>query len=209
MEKIRIMLAEDHALLRSSLQDSLEHFSDFEVVGEASDGEEALELVKSLQPDILICDIRMPGISGIEVARQVKELSPETKILVLSAYDDEDYVVELFKVGIAGYLMKTVDLKQLIETVRIIQLGQTVFHPTIAAKLASVVPQRESSSGKLDCLSHRELEILQLAAKGLTNREVAVKLDLSTRTVEGHVANIVAKLGASSRTRAVEYFRKA
>ena len=207
MDRIRIVLAEDHAVVRASLRDSLEHFPDFEVVGEAADGEQALELVKSLQPDILICDIRMPVLSGVEVARLVKQFSPGTRVLVLSAYDDEDYVVKLFRDGISGYLLKSVDLKQLVEAIRIIHLGQTVFHPAVADKLASIVRRSESVSG-VSNLSHRELEILQLAARGLTNRAVAGKLGLSTRTVEGHVARIVAKLGVASRAKAIEYFRK-
>ncbi len=208
MGKIRIVLAEDHALVRSSIRDSLEHFPDFEVVGEAADGKQALELVNSLQPDILVCDIRMPVLSGIDVARRVQELSPQTRTLMLSAYDDKDYVLELFKAGVSGYLLKTVDMKQLIETIRIIHGGQTVFDPAVTAKLASVVPKNSDVAGKLDNLSRRELEILQLAAKGLTNKAIADKLGLSTRTVEGHVAKILAKLGVASRSKAVEYFQR-
>lgn len=209
MDKIRIVLAEDHALVRSSLIESLSRFPDIEVIGEAPDGKQALDMVKSLQPDILVCDIRMPGSNGIEVSHKIKELSPRTRVLVLSAYDDEDYVVELFKTGISGYMLKTVDLKELIEAIHLIYLGQTVFHPAIIAKLANVVPQGKSTSGKLSDLSPRELEILQLAADGLTNKAVADKIGLSTRTVEGHVAKVIEKLGVSSRAGAVDYFRRA
>lgn len=207
METIRIVLAEDHALVREGTHRILEQYSDLTVVGEAADGEEALELITRLKPDIAILDIRMPKLNGIEVVRQMKKHSPNTKTLMLTAYDDDDYILALMEAGASGYLLKTAHASELVNAVRSVHMGEPVLHPAIAVKVARLWAHRQISVGQqvTEQLSLREREILELAAKGLRNKAIADKLNISVRTVEGHFNRIFAKLGISSRTEAVLY----
>lgn len=207
METIRIVLAEDHALVREGTHRILEQYSDLTVVGEAADGEEALELIARLKPDVAILDIRMPKLNGIEVVRQMKEHSLNTKTLMLTAYDDDDYILALMEAGASGYLLKTAHASELINAVRSVHLGEPVLHPAIAVKVARLWAHRRISVRQqaTEQLSLREREILELAAKGLRNKAIADKLNISVRTVEGHFNRIFAKLGISSRTEAVLY----
>ena len=207
METIRIVLAEDHALVREGTHRILEQYSDLTVIGEAADGEEALELITRLKPDVAILDIRMPKLNGIEVVRQMKEHSPNTKTLMLTAYDDDDYILALMEAGASGYLLKTAHASELVNAVRSVHLGEPVLHPAIAVKVARLWAHRRISVGQqvTEQLSLREREILELAAKGLRNKAIADKLNISVRTVEGHFNRIFAKLGISSRTEAVLY----
>lgn len=204
---ISIVLAEDHTLMREGTRRILEQHPDLNVVGEAGDGEQALELVKHLQPDVAILDIRMPKLNGIEVVRRIKDCCPHTKTLMLSGYDDDDYVLAAMEAGATGYLLKTAQAKELVESVRSVQSGETVLHPIIAAKIAGLWASRRVSTGKspVEQLSPRELEVLKLAAKGLRNKEIAHKLYISNRTVEGHFNNVFVKLEVSSRIEAVLY----
>jgi DNA-binding NarL/FixJ family response regulator len=203
--KIRIVLAEDHYLMREGLRHILEQVPDFEVAGEAGDGNQALELVKSLQPDVLICDIRMPEANGITVARHVKKISPGTKVIVLSAYDDDEYVLELMSAGASAYLLKSVDKNELIDSVRKVLSGATILHSKIAAKIGRLLSDSARNKETEKELTPRETEILQLAAEGLRNKAIAEKLKLSPRTVENHFSSILSKLSVSSRTEAVHY----
>ncbi len=206
MEPIRIVLADDHWLMRDETHRILEQHPDLKVVGEAEDGQQALELVERLQPDIAILDIRMPKLSGIEVVRRMKERSPDTKALMLTAYDDDEYILALMEAGALGYLLKTARANELIDAVQRVHLGETVLHPAIAAKMARLWAGRYStgreSFGKL---SPRELEVIQLAAQGLRNKAIADRLNLSARTVEGYFNSIFTKLNVSSRVEAVLY----
>ncbi|MBI3953374.1 MAG: response regulator transcription factor [Chloroflexi bacterium] len=205
MEPIRIVLAEDHSLVREGTRRILEQSADLTVVGDAGDGQQALELVQRLQPDVAILDIRMPKLNGIEVVRRMKECSPRTKALMLTAYDDDDYILALMEAGASGYLLKTARADELVEAVRSVHQGEPVLHPAIAAKVARLwghrqaVVEREQS----EQLSPREREVLGLAAKGLRNKAIADKLNISVRTVEGHFNSILTKLGVSSRIEAV------
>jgi DNA-binding NarL/FixJ family response regulator len=204
MEKIRIAMADDHSVVREATCRALGQYPDFEIVGEAADGEQALELVKRVQPDILLVDIRMPVVDGIEVVRRIREYSAGTKALVLSAYEDEEYVMASLKAGASGYLLKTIDLNELAQSIRTVHLGQAVFHPLIAARIASAHEQRHPAAHQMDRLSPREREILGLAASGLDNNVIASRLELSVRTVEGHLSRIYGKLGVSSRAEAMD-----
>jgi DNA-binding NarL/FixJ family response regulator len=202
---IKIVIAEDHTLLREGTRRLLEQQPDFEVVGEADNGQQALDLIKELKPDVAILDIRMPKLNGIEVVRQMQSFSPETKALMLTAYDDDDYVLALMDAGASGYLLKTAHEKELVDSVRSIHSGEPVLHPAIAMKIARLwaqrgVPEKQRSPEQL---SPRELEVLELAAKGLRNKSIADQLGISIRTVEGHFNGIFAKLGVSSRIEAV------
>lgn len=205
MERIRIVLAEDHALVREGTRRILEQHLDLSVVGEAGNGEEALALVERLHPHVVVLDVRMPGLNGIEVARRIKEHLPGTQIVVLTAYDDDDYILALMDAGVAGYLLKTSRASELVEAVRNVHQGEVVLHPTIARKVARLWARQRPSSAqqtKLE-LSPREQQVLELAAKGLRNRAIAERLGISVRTVEGHFNSVLTKLGVSSRIEAV------
>lgn len=206
MAPIRIVLAEDHSLVREGTRQILEQQPDLKVVGETDNGLEAITLITDLRPNVAILDIRMPGANAIEVTREVRELCPETQILILTAHVDDDYVVAALEAGAQGYLLKTVRSFELVSAVRSVNASETVLHPAIAARLTRLVLQRNhTSSGppSRDQLSPRELEVLQRAAEGLRNREIAEALGVSSRTVEGHFSSILNKLGVSSRTAAV------
>ena len=206
MAKIKILIADDHAVVREGTRQILEQDQRLEVVAEAGDGEEAIRLATNLKPDVAIIDIAMPNIDGIEATRQIKALCPDTTVLILTAYDDDQFIFSLLEAGAAGYLLKSVRGRELIDAVRSVHAGESVLHPAIARKVLNrFVP----SSGKpieeesLDVLSQREMEVLKLAARGLSNQDIAEELCLSMRTVQGHLGHIFNKLQVSSRTEAV------
>ncbi len=207
MSQIRIVLAEDHALVREGTRRILERHPDLVVVGEAGDGEQALELVQRLRPDVAILDIRMPKLSGIDVVRRMREYAPDTKALMLTAYDDDDYILALMESGASGYILKTARASELVEAVRTVHQGEPVLDPAIAMKVARLWRDRTAGaeSRPVQDLSAREREVVVLAAKGLRNKAIADQLGISVRTVEGHFNNILAKLGLSSRTEAALY----
>ncbi len=205
MEPIRIILAEDHALMREGTRRILEQYPDFLVVGEAENGQQAVELITFLKPDIAILDIRMPKLNGIEVVRYVKSMSPNTRTLMLTAYDDDEYILALMEAGASGYLLKTAHEKELVDSIRGVYLGEPVLHPAIAMKIARLWAQRGTTNQTLtsEQLSSRELEVLELAARGLRNKAIAERMGISSRTVEGHFYGIFTKLGVSSRLAAI------
>ena len=210
MAKISILLAEDHVVVREGTRELVQHEPDMEVVGEASDGEEAVQLAGKLRPDVVIMDIAMPKLNGIEATKQIKGLYPATAVLILTAYDDDQYVFALLEAGAAGYLLKNVRGRELIDATRAVCAGESVLHPAIARK----VIERFTSAGKPDekriaePLSERELEVLKQAARGISNKDIAEELSLSVRTVQAHLGNIFNKLGVGSRTEAVLYALK-
>lgn len=205
MDKIRVLVADDHAIVREGTRRVIESESDIDVVGEASDGEEAVSQATRLQPDVAIIDIAMPKLNGIEATRQIKALLPATAVLILTAYDNDQYIFSLLEAGAAGYLLKNVRGSELVEAIRSVHSGESVLHPAIARKvLQRFVPSiQEAKGGTPDRLSQRELEVLKLAAKGMSNKDIADKLYLSVRTVQAHLANIFGKLQVGSRTEAI------
>ena len=206
MEPIRIVLADDHWLMRDGTRHILEQCSDLKVVGDAEDGQHALELIERLQPDVAILDIRMPKINGVDVVRRMKEIAPNTEALMLTAYDDDDYILALMTAGALGYLLKTARPSELIEAVQRVHQGEAVLHPAIAIKVVRLWERLRKSAGpEFSHLSPREREVLQLAVNGLRNKAIGDKLNISVRTVEGHFHNIFARLGVSSPTEAVLY----
>ncbi len=207
MQPIRIVIADDHWLMRDGTRHILEQCPDLTVVGDAEDGQQALELVERLQPDVAILDIRMPKLNGIEVIKRMKELAPNTKPLVLTAYDDDDYILAVMEAGALGYLLKTARPSELIDAIQRVHQGEPVLHPVIAMKVARLWSHLQNSTGQglFAQLSTREREILQMAADGFRNKAIADKLCLSVRTVEGHFHSIFAKMGVSSRVEAVLY----
>ena len=206
MGKIRILIADDHTVVREGTRRILEQESDMEVVGEAGDGEEAVNLATSLKPDVAIMDISMPKMDGIEATKLIKAACPSISVLALSAYDDDQFVFSLLEAGAAGYLLKSVRSRELVDAIRAVYSGESVLHPSIARKVlnrfvsASGKPEGKEPSGML---SDREMEVLKLAAKGLSNQDIAEKLCLSIRTVQGHLGHIFNKLQVGSRTEAV------
>ena len=173
-----------------------------DVVGEAGNGEEAVRLAGLLDPDVVLMDLALPDMTGVEAARRIRETSPEIKIVILSAYDDQDYIVAAMDVGAAAYLLKTVRGRDVIDAIHAVQQGQVILHPSIAAKLRRSMRQSDTDE---PVLSPREMQILRLAAKGLHNKDIADTLSISIRTVEGHLSHILMKLDVTSRTEAVVY----
>lgn len=204
MKKITILLVEDHVVVRESIRQFLEREEKLEVVGEAGDGEEAVKMASKLKPDVIIMDISMPKLNGIEATKRIKALLPSTAILILTAYDYEQYIFPLLEAGAAGYLLKDVSSRELISAIETVYRGEAVLHPAVARKvmqrLSKVEPTGERAS---DLLSERELAILKMAAKGMSNSDIAEELHLSARTVESHLGSIFNKLGVGSRTEAV------
>jgi len=206
LEHIKILIADDHALMRDGIRRILEREPGFDVVAEAGDGEEAIALIKKLEPDIAIIDIAMPKVDGIEVTQQVKALCPKTAVLILTAYDDDEFVFSLIEAGAAGYLLKSVQSQELIRAIHAVRAGESVLHPTIARKVLNhFVPSlsKREEQPQQEILTDRELEVLKLVTKGLSNKEIGDELALSVRTVEGHLGSIFGKLRVSSRTEAV------
>ncbi len=206
MGVIKIVIADDHAIVREGTRIILEREDDIEVVGEAADGEEAIKQILELKPDVAILDISMPKVSGIEVTRQIKKRLPSLAILILTAYDNDEYIFALLEAGAAGYLLKDVPGHEIVEAVRSVYSGESVLHPSIARKViqrAIMGTGKSTESRSAIDLSEREIEVLKLAAKGMTNKDIAEQLCISIRTVQGHINSIFHKLGVGSRTEAI------
>ena len=204
--KIRILIADDHPLLREALCQTLSKEQDMEVVGKASDGEETVAMAFELKPDVVIMDIIMPKFDGIEASKRIKTTTPNIAILILTAYDDDNYVLGLLEAGAAGYLLKSARGQDLVEAVRAIQAGESVLHPQIIAKLLKRAILKSSGMAKPktdELLSEREKEMLKLLATGMGNKEIAKKLCLSLRTVKAHMSNIFNKMNVASRSEAL------
>jgi DNA-binding NarL/FixJ family response regulator len=207
LEKIRVIIAEDHAVVREGTRQLLEREHDIEVVGEAANGAEAVALTERLSPDVAIMDIAMPVMSGIDATVKVKAVRPATAVLILTAYDDDQYVFALLAAGAAGYLLKDVPSAEVVRAVRSVHAGEPVLHPAIAkkvlARFAREGQPQGPARGEALVLTEREREVLRLAACGMSNSRIADRLYVSVRTVQVHLTHIFGKLGVGSRTEAV------
>jgi two-component system, NarL family, response regulator DegU len=200
---VRVVIADDHSLVRQGLRRYLDMAEDIEVVGEAADGAETLALVEQTKPDIALLDIRMPEMDGLEAARRIRDKHPEIGVIMLTAYDDRQFVVEAVRSGARGYVLKARDAEHLIQTVRLVAGGNMVIDPQLVVALAEELSQAKERDRRAETLTAREVEVLQLLAFGHTNRDIAEKLFISPDTVKTHLEHIFEKLGASDRTAAV------
>ena len=206
MDTIRILLAEDHVVVRQGTRQLLEREPDFDIVGEAGDGEEAVRLASQLKPDVVIMDVAMPKLSGIEATKQIKSSLPSTSVLVLTGYDYDEYIFSMLEAGAAGYLLKNVNGDELIGAVRAVYSGEPMIHPAVLRKMmARLKAPAPAPVQALMPLSERELEVLKIAAKGMSNRDIAGELFISERTVQAHMRSIFNKLGVGSRSEAILY----
>ena len=203
-ETIQVILADDHAVVRAGIRQFLDHASDIHVVAEADDGEMAQNLIARNKPDVAVLDIQMPQASGIEVTRWIRANHPEVGVLVLTAYDDDPYVMAVLQAGANGYVLKTASPTEIVQAVRDVNEGKSALDPVIAQKLMRHISgQRPSKGIEYEALTDRELEVLTLAGKGYTNKAIGMQLGISDRTVQGHLAKTYSKLQAGSRTEAV------
>ena len=199
---IRVVLADDHAVVRAGIRQYLESALDIAVVAEAADGEAAVAAIESLGPDVVVLDIQMPSMSGIEVTHWVRSHRPATGVLILTAFDDDPFIMAVLQAGANGYVLKTATAREIVDAVREVHEGKSVLDPAVARKLMAHVAGSPLDLS-VDRLTDRESEVLRGTARGLTNKAIALQLGISDRTVQGHLARIFEKLHAASRTEAV------
>lgn len=207
MEKIRLLLVDDQRLMRDGLRTLLELEADFEVIAEAEDGAQALEAYRQHAPNVILMDIRMPKMDGVEATRRLRGLAPEVKIIILTTFDDNEYVFEGLRAGALGYLLKDVSADELAEAIRVVAGGGSMIEPSVARKVvaefARLSPAASQGAASLvESLSAREIEILALVAQGFTNKEIARRIFLAEGTVKNYVTSILQKIGARDRTQA-------
>lgn len=214
---IRLLIADDHALLRQGIKNVLELEPDLTVIGEAADGDEAISKATELRPDILLLDINMPRGNGLEVTRRLRDLKVNSKVIILTIHDDENYVLEVIRAGAAGYLLKDIEPGMLVKAIRTVYEGESFIYPTLAKKLFSEINRQEDKKHELtkimdrrreERLTYREIEVLQLICQGMSNQTIAQTLFLSEKTVKNHLTNIFRKINVTDRTQAVLYALK-
>ncbi|MDA8211196.1 MAG: response regulator transcription factor [Clostridia bacterium] len=209
MQEIRVLIADDHALIREGITKVLSLEPKIVVVGEASDGEEAVAGARELKPHIILMDLNMPRVSGIEATRLVRQELPQVKIIALTVHDDDQRIFEVIKAGVSGYILKDVDPGSLLKTILAVHAGEIVIHPTVTTRLlgefhrlTEVAQAAEEREAVAELLTHREMEILKHIAKGKSNREIAESLCISEKTVKNHISNIFRKIQVEDRTQA-------
>ncbi len=204
-DAIRVLIVDDHAVVRQGLRAFLQTQDDLDVVGEAADGEEAVRRVRELVPEVVLMDLVMPKLDGIAAIREMRLLSPSTKVIVLTSFADDEKVFAAVKAGAAGYLLKDVQPQELGEAIRTVYRGEAQLHPTVAAKLMQEVAESGRQRPALDSLTNREMDVLRLIARGMSNKEIARELGVAEKTVKTHVSNILQKLHLADRTQAALY----
>ena len=204
-DAIRVLIVDDHAVVRQGLRAFLQTQDDIDIAGEAADGEEAVRRVRELVPDVVLMDLVMPKLDGIAAIREIRSLSPSTKVIVLTSFADDEKVFAAVKAGAAGYLLKDVRPQELGEAIRVVNRGEALLHPTVAAKLMQEVAESGRREASPDSLTDREMDVLRLIARGMSNKEIALELGVAEKTVKTHVSNILQKLHVADRTQAALY----
>jgi two-component system response regulator NreC len=205
MEKIKILLVDDHAIMRDGIKALLSIYDDIEVVGEASEGRKAIEMARELNPDVVVMDISMPGMDGLEVTRRLTKRNPGMKVIILTQHDNREYILSAIKVGAAGYIPKKALGSDLISAIRAVHSGDSFLYPSAAKTLIDDYRKQAEQPDIYESLTEREREILKLIAEGLTSREIANALYISQKTVQGHRTKIMEKLDLHNRTELIKY----
>ncbi|MBM4446762.1 MAG: response regulator transcription factor [Chloroflexi bacterium] len=203
MGAIKILIADDHPVVREGLFAMLSREADFEVVGDAKDGVEAVNKAKELKPDVVLMDLRMPEMDGVEAMRQIKSVVPDVRFIILTTYSDDEYIFSGIEAGARAYLLKDAPREDLFKAIRAVYQGESLIQPVVASKLLDRFSELSRRTPSGDELSERELEILRLMAKGAANKEISAQLSIAQSTVKTHIANIFQKLGVNDRTEAV------
>lgn len=198
---IRILIVDDHPVVRDGLVAILSTQTDFDIVGEAGSGSEAIRLAGELDPDIVLLDLEMPGLDGVAALQQMRVAHPGRRVIVFTAFDSDERIVEALRAGAQGYLLKGVPRQELFDAIRVVHGGESLLQPIVASKLLHHITQPPPPT--LDALTPREQEVLNLLATGLQNKEISLQLNISERTVKFHVSSLLSKLGAGNRTEAV------
>lgn len=208
MSKIKVLIADDHAILREGIKALLERHEDIEVVGEAADGAEAIRKVTELNPDVVLMDIAMPGLGGLEATLELRRISPETKIIVLTQYDNREYIYRFFKAGVSGYVLKKAMGTELLSAIRSVYNGGTFLYPSVASKVVEGYLSegaKPPAADPYESLTDREKQVLKLIAEGYSNKQIGELLCVSVKTVMGHRTNIMEKLNIHNRTELVKF----
>ncbi len=205
MDKIRVLVVDDHAIMRDGIRALLDIYDDVEIVGEAAEGKEAIEKTRELLPDVIVMDIAMPGMDGLEATRRITKKHPKVKVLVLTQYDNKEYILSTIKAGATGYIPKRAVGSELILAIRAVHKGDSFLYPSAAAALIEDYLRQAEGEEPYDRLTAREREILKLIAEGYTSRKIAEMLFISLKTVLGHRARIMEKLDLHNRTELIKY----
>ena len=203
METINILIADDHTVVRDGLTAMLERQRDFRIVGEAKNGLEAVEVARSLQPDIILMDLRMPELNGVEAMRRIRSEDSDVNFIVLTTFDTDEYIFDAIETGAKGYLLKDASREDLFQAIRTVHRGESLIEPGVATKVLNRLAELSRQSAPAHLLSEREVEVLRLLAKGAGNKAIAGELSISESTVKSHVSNLFQKLDVSGRTDAV------
>jgi DNA-binding NarL/FixJ family response regulator len=207
MEKVKLVIADDHVLIREGIKKLLELEDSLEILGLASDGNEAIELVETLKPDVILLDINMPHLSGIEALKIIKNEYPATKVIMLTIHEDAEYLIETVNIGAEGYVLKDADVSSLVKAILKVNSGDIYIHPTLSGILIKEYKKKDQQQEEINnsSLTRREYEVIKLISKGYNNKEIATELFISEKTVKNHVSNIFKKIKVTDRTQAALY----
>ena len=205
MDKIKILVVDDHPIMRDGIRALLGLYDDIEIVGEASEGKEALEKIREMAPDVVIMDIAMPGMDGLEATRQIRKKHPKIKVLILTQYDNKEYITSVIKAGASGYVLKRALGSELVSAIRAVKRGESFLYPSAAAVLIEDYLQKAREEEPYDQLTAREREILKLIVEGNTSKKIADMLFLSLKTVQGHRLKMMEKLNIHNRTELIKF----